>query len=196
MSEKKIVKDPYVDEAGMVECRHCYAKIDKRAKVCPYCRKKQKKSKAFGIIFLIVLILIAVVLGLYVMRLYSKHKLTERARTLPRNDFVEGCQEVTYEELMRSDDAMKGQDVTFRGEIIQVAGNDIYRLAIQKPDELFSSDAVILTISGNTGKIIENDEMIVYGTSMGMQSYQGLMGQTVTVPHIYVAYYDSIVKQD
>ena len=197
MAKNEIARDPYTaEEPGMVKCRHCYAKIDKRAKICPYCRKKQKKSKVIYIILLIILIFIALVLGAVALTLYNRHKLTDRARTLPHDEFVAGCKEVTYEDMMRSDDGMKGQDVTFRGEIIQVAGNDLYRLAVKKPDELYSSDAVLLTITGNSEKIIENDEMIVYGTSMGMESYQGLMGQTVTVPHIYVAYYVSIVKQD
>ncbi len=36
--------------------------------------------------------------------------------------------------------------------------------------------------------------MIIYGTSMGFESYTGLLGQSVTVPYIYVAYYDTIIK--
>lgn len=45
-------------------CRHCRSEIDKKAKVCPNCKKSQKRGKGciIGLIILAVLILIPVML--------------------------------------------------------------------------------------------------------------------------------------
>lgn len=181
---------PYSNrKRDMVECRHCYAQIDKRAKICPYCRKPQKKSHIVAIIFMIILLVIAAVLAVIVLKLYSRHKLMENSRTMDETEYKQYCKEVTYDDLMRDEDAMKGQDVTFTGEIIQAAGRYTYRLAIDNPDKLINADAVLLRVVSEE-KIIEGDRITVYGTSVGFTSYTGVLGNTVTVPYIYVAYYD------
>ena len=177
-----------------VKCRYCYADIDKRAKICPFCRKKQKKSKVGAVIFLIFLLIVAAVVGVIGAGTYSRYKLTEHSRTMSADEFKDQCKVVTYDELMRSEDALKGQDVTLKGTILQVVGENTYRLAIDKPGESFSADAVLIRIPSNSDRIIEDDVMIIYGTSMGFESYTGLLGQSVTVPYIYVAYYDTIIK--
>ena len=115
---------------------------------------------------------------------------------MPEDEFRESCSVVTYDQLMRDENGLKGQDVSFQGEILQDAGNNLYRLGIDDPEAFISTDAVLLTIPGNTSKLIEGDEILIYGTSLGMKSYEGLMGQTVTVPYIYVAYYDRIINID
>lgn len=39
------------------KCKYCKSEIDKKAKVCPFCRKKQKKHHFFGIAFILIIII-------------------------------------------------------------------------------------------------------------------------------------------
>lgn len=99
--------------------------------------------------------------------------------------------EIGYNDLARNPDSYKGEKIKGSGTVIQVIESDSeiqLRIAIGG-----DYDHVILVgydPSIVTSRILEDDNVTYYGTSMGTITYESTMGGDITVP---AAYLDKIV---
>lgn len=94
---------------------------------------------------------------------------------------------ITYDQLARTPDDFTGQKVKFYGKVIQVMedGSDIQiRLAVDDNYDTilygqYSSSIV-------SSRILEDDYITIYGTSVGTVSYTSTLGGTITIPGVYI----------
>lgn len=101
-------------------------------------------------------------------------------------------QQVAYEDVARNPDNYKGQKLVFSGKVLQVvegtSETDLRVATDGKYDDvvLVGYDPSILA-----GKrVLEDDNVTVYGMCVGLYSYQSTLGGKISVPGIYA---DSVV---
>ena len=94
---------------------------------------------------------------------------------------------ITYDQLARNPEDYKAEKVKFKGKVLQVIEGDDeiqIRLAVNS-----NYDTVILCGYDPdivSSRILEDDIITVYGTSIGTISYQSTMGGKITIPAMYV----------
>ena len=94
---------------------------------------------------------------------------------------------VAYNDLARNPDQYKGKSLTYSGKVIQVIEDDplvAHRIAVNN-----DYDSVIyVSYPKNmvSSRILEDDYVTIYGTSLGLLSYQSTMGGKITIPEIYL----------
>ncbi len=108
-------------------------------------------------------------------------------------DFKNSCKTLTYKELARNPDNVKGTNVKLVGEVIQVMEGSSYnsiRLNITKGSYGYYSDTIYVTYTPVSGedKILEDDIITIWGTTEGDCSYTSVMGATITLPKITAKY--------
>ena len=94
---------------------------------------------------------------------------------------------ITYDQLARTPNDFMGQKVKFTGKVIQVIeGSDSVqiRFAVDSDyDTILLGEYESSTVSS---RVLENDIITIYGTSVGTISYQSTMGGTITIPGVYI----------
>ena len=94
---------------------------------------------------------------------------------------------VEYSELARNPDSYKGKSLTYKGKVIQVIEGDTetqHRIAVNG-----NYDKVIFVGYPKNmvaSRVLEDDYVTVYGTSLGLYSYQSTMGGKITIPALYL----------
>ena len=94
---------------------------------------------------------------------------------------------ITYDNLARTPDDYKGKKVKFYGKVIQVIEDDSeiqIRLAVNDDYDtilLGGYDSSIVS-----SRVLEDDEITIYGTSIGLISYDSTMGGKITIPGVYI----------
>ncbi|MBQ3471977.1 MAG: zinc-ribbon domain-containing protein [Clostridia bacterium] len=94
---------------------------------------------------------------------------------------------VDYSELARNPDAYTGKSLTYKGKVIQVIEGDTetqHRIAVNG-----NYDKVIFVGYPKNmvaSRVLEDDYVTVYGTSLGLYSYQSTMGGKITIPALYL----------
>ena len=94
---------------------------------------------------------------------------------------------ITYSNLARNPDDYKGEKVKFKGKVLQVIEGDDsvqIRLAVKSDYDnvlLCEYDSSIVS-----SRVLEDDIITIYGTSVGTISYESTMGGQITIPAVYV----------
>lgn len=107
--------------------------------------------------------------------------------TIDEASFKASCQNIAYEELARNGDNYIGTPITFRGQIIQVMEGDgftAYRINVTQDSYGFWDDTMYVeyTVKEGESRFLEDDIVTVYGTCMGLYTYETVMGANVTIP--------------
>lgn len=109
--------------------------------------------------------------------------------------FKESCQEYTFEQMARNPDNFKGTNVKVTGEVVQAlydSDSVDLRVNITKKGNYstYYTDTVYVTYNTKAGedKILEDDIITIYGTSMGDYSYTSTLGAKITLPLISAKY--------
>lgn len=113
--------------------------------------------------------------------------------TIDEATFKASCQSIPYDELARNGDNYKYTPITFRGEIIQVMeGNGFtsYRINVTKGSYDIWEDTMYVqyTLKEGQSRFLEDDIVTVYGTCMGLYSYETVLGSNVTIPSAVAEY--------
>lgn len=184
-------------------CKYCRQQIDKRATVCPHCKRKQGSG---CLSVLGAAILIVGIGGFLLSRTPSFRKGYENAKendkvaseagNYSEEDYKKACRSITYEEIARDKEALDGEKVTFTGEVIQVM-DDFFRVNITKTDYGFTDT---IAFDFDTDKlnenILEGDVVTVWGQSKGFYTYTSVMKQEVTVPFVRAVYIQNSGKAE
>lgn len=94
---------------------------------------------------------------------------------------------ITYDQLARTPDDYEGQKIKFYGKVIQVMESDssvTIRLAVNDDYDTILYGQYSKSIVSS--RVLEDDYITVYGTSVGTISYQSTMGGTITIPGVYI----------
>lgn len=94
---------------------------------------------------------------------------------------------ITYDQLARTPEDYIGEKVKFSGKVVQVLEGDGYvniRFAVND-----DYDTVLIgeyDSSIVSSRILEDDYITVYGTSLGLYTYEATMGQEITIPSMVI----------
>ena len=118
----------------------------------------------------------------------AKAKTAEAEKQAAEAEKAKGYETgITYDQLARTPDDFKGQKVKFSGKVLQVMESDDetqIRLAVDSNYDTVLycgySPAII------SSRILDDDIITVYGTSLGLFSYTSTLGGKITLPAIYV----------
>ncbi len=94
---------------------------------------------------------------------------------------------ITYEQLARTPDNYEGEKVKFKGEVLQVLEDETsveIRLALDDyyEDILYCAYDKKIT----SYRVLEGDIITIYGTSVGLISYESTGSGVITIPAVYV----------
>ena len=93
--------------------------------------------------------------------------------------------EITYDQLARTPDDYMGKDITFAGKVLQVmedSSSKQTQLRIATSDDYDKVMLVGYDSSILKSRVLEDDEIRFYGTSIGLVTYQSTMGGNITIP--------------
>ena len=188
--------------ANMKNCKYCRSQIDSRAKICPVCKKKQ--SSALGWLLLVLAAVIILPVGLIISVAFIRgyyyafngNSISREAEKMPESDYKAACKAVSYDDIARDKDGLKGEKVTFTGKIIQ-ATSGTYRMNVTKGEYGFYSDTILFEVDEKklSKNILEDDIVTIWGESKGMYTYKAVLGNQITVPRIQVVYIENHGKE-
>lgn len=180
-------------------CKYCRSEIDKKAKICPNCQKKQGSGCGTILLFCII---VAVGISIAVVKMAESDSPTSNTSVqtevnqMSESDYKAACKTVTYEEIARPKDGLKGEKVTFTGKIVQ-ATSGRYRMDVTKGQFTYT-DTIMFDIGENilSEKILEDDIVTIWGESEGQYTYKAVLGNEITVPKIKVEYIENHGKEN
>ncbi len=124
----------------------------------------------------------------------EKAEAAEKERKKKEEENFKNQSEVlTFEQLARNPDKIKGKKVKLTGEVIQVlqgTSSVDLRINITKEDYGYYTDTIYALYIPKDGedKILEGDNITIWGTAQGDYSYTSVLGSKVTLPFINVNY--------
>lgn len=190
-------------EDTAVNCTNCGASFE--AQVAAPAEKPKKKKKK-GRVFLIILLVLVV--GFFALMLggddtpliavNENGDVVQGETVISQADFKKSCVEVAYEELARNPENYKGQNLKFKGEVIQCEqsyGTSYYARVNVTIDEYGYYDDTIyvdLEIPEGADKILEDDIVELYGVCQGSESYTSIFGEQITIPSLDALYVELV----
>ena len=183
------------------KCKYCKEEIDRKATVCPHCKKKQGAGCLNTLVGIVLVLLIG---GFLLSRCSSfqegykdakeNSKISSEASKYSEEDYKKACRAITYEEIARDKNALDGEKVTFTGEVVQVS-DKIYRVDITKTDYGYT-DTIAFDIDKDKldKNILEGDIVTVWGESKGFYTYTSILNQEITLPLIRAIYIQNAGK--
>ena len=91
----------------------------------------------------------------------------------------------TYEQLARNPDTYIGEKIKFSGKVLQVMEGSVSYLRVAMNS---SYDTVIFVTYDKdqlTYRLLDDDMVTIYGSSLGVYSYEAVSGATITIPWIH-----------
>ncbi len=190
-------------EDTAVNCTNCGASFE--AQVAAPAEKPKKKKKK-GRVFLIILLVLVV--GFFALMLggddtpliavNENGDVVQGETVISQADFKKSCVEVAYEELARNPENYKGQNLKFKGEVIQCDqsyGTSYYARVNVTVDEYGYYDDTIYVdfeIPEGADKILEDDIVELYGVCQGAESYTSIFGEQITIPSLDALYVELV----
>lgn len=124
---------------------------------------------------------------------------SSKAPELSEEEYRAQCEEVAYSDLARNPDKYAGKYVKMRGEVIQELETEKtgytqvdLRINVTEDEYGIWTDTVyaVAYLFPGEDRILEDDIITIYGMCDGSYTYTTVMGNDVTLPLVYVAYYD------
>lgn len=126
-------------------------------------------------------------------------ELTKEAYTLSAEEiearYKKNCVKIPYDDLARSPEKYKEENVKFTGYVVQVcseASSPLYYSTYRVATSGKYDDVVYIYVDnyGSGERILEDDRITFYGTYDGLYSYTTVMGAKKTIPSVKVKYVD------
>ena len=151
-------------------------------------RQASKKAKTWawvafgtGLIVYVLLILIAIL-----SNQADSSSTSPAPSTLTFSEARSQAQTIPYDELFRNNEQYKSQLFYFSGEIVQVMQQffgDGYDFRVDVSDDLLESEIIYLS-DYEGSRLLEDDKIEFVGESVGLERYQAIMGNSVTIPRL------------
>ena len=127
----------------------------------------------------------------------QKQEEQQREQQNQREQYISGCQHMSYADLARNPDKYKGQSFVFTGEIIQVIepvwGNTVsLRINVTKEEYGYYTDTIYATVDlpEDADRLLEDDIITFYGDCDGLYTYKSVLGASISVPKIDIKYFN------
>ena len=115
-----------------------------------------------------------------------------------KKDFISSCKTYDYTEIFRNAEKYIGEYATFTGEVIQVqevSGGVIMRVNVTQ-DEYGYDDTIYVEWSDTDklmdpdaqNRFLEEDIITLYGELDGTETYETILGGSVTIPKLIAHY--------
>lgn len=197
-------------------CQKCGTQNPEEATVCTNCGNafvtqapagKQKKKKKKGRKILVILLILVLVFFAFLMSggddsssltIDANGDVILNGEVITKKDFKKSCSEVKYEDLARNPDNYKGQNLVFKGEVIQCEqsyGTSYYaRVNVTLNEYDYYEDTIYVTFELPEGadKILEEDIVKLYGVCQGSETYTSIFGESITIPSLEAAYVELV----
>lgn len=111
-----------------------------------------------------------------------------------KKDYIASCKTYKYKDIARNPDKYEGKKAKFKGKVVQVLEGDYYtvlRVNVTKGKYGIYSDTVYVIYTPKSAKesrILEDDIVTLYGELAGIETYETVMGASVSIPKMYAKY--------
>ncbi len=130
--------------------------------------------------------------------LYDNGEVVITIEDYEEQEYKKQCEKISYEDLARNPDKYSYDDFTFTGEVIQVMddGYDtILRINVTSykvGDSVFYKDTIYAEVRIDKGadRILEDDIITVWGYCTGLETYESIFGQQISIPGFRIEYYE------
>ena len=128
----------------------------------------------------------------YAKNLEQIEKQSEINKELSKkNDYISKCEYKNYQDILRNPGSYKKQYIKVYGNVIQISNGWFGSVTIRLKDSSGNIWYVSYSYSDdNEARILEGDNISVYGESTGTTSYTTILGSQVTIPSIDAKYID------
>jgi hypothetical protein len=117
--------------------------------------------------------------------------LSVECTTIDPEIFKAECKSIAYDDLARNPESYKGEKVVFTGKVVQTmeqSGVGVLRVNVTKTRFGYDDTVYVLYTVDSSNRILEDDIVTLYGYSMGLYTYETVLGASVTIPEILVSY--------
>lgn len=179
-------QNPTTNQPKVKQCKYCKQTIDKKASVCPYCRKKQSSPGCLIAVlaFFFVVIIFPSIVG------YSNRNHSSSDSTLSPDAYKNMCAVYVCKDVERNPDDYTGKYMIVTGKVLQAQDN-IYRVK----DDDGGTWYIKYSSKNGESRILEDDIVKFYGECKGLKTYTALLGQEVTIPELDAEYFDLIQEE-
>lgn len=133
-----------------------------------------------------------------------QEKTTKKTETTTqsKSEFTNTCQEYSYKEIARDPNNYKGKPAKFKGQVIQVQESGktiVLRVNVTAEENEFAEggylyeDTIYVEYTkkdSNESRILEDDIITIYGTLNGLMTYESILGEEISIPHLIAEYID------
>ena len=123
----------------------------------------------------------------------SKKSEATKATEQSKDEYVNSCEAVSYNDVARDPDSFKGKLVKVEGFVVQVTEGTLNSVTLRIASSANGYEDIWLvsyTRSSDEKRILEKDKVTVYGKCTGVQSYTSVLGAKITIPAISAKYID------
>ncbi len=194
-------------------CKNCGAQLEPNTTTCTQCgaqiitepatnsEQAEKKSVATKLKELTkkrrfwIIAAVAVLVLLIIIIAASGDGTPSDLIDLPEAEYREQCQTYAYDDIARNPDQYEKKLAKLTGEVIQVLkdGNELQMRVNVTDKEFYYTDTVFVFYSIENGSnVLEGDIVTMYGELRGMQEYESILGEQISIPRVYVKYIDII----
>lgn len=198
---------PLTDGEKVVRCHACQKFILKSAAECKYCgapvmderpdekpaeteapeepRPKKKRRR----LWIPVILLLAAAIGFNVIKLRGRAE-----SAVDRKAYMSSCKSVAYTMLMRDPSRYVGQRLTFSGKVLRVLEGGTVRMYMTQFNPVGFTDSDVwyasYTLAEGETPFAKDDELLIYGECVGMESYLDSYGSYVAMPSIRIDFWE------
>lgn len=105
-------------------------------------------------------------------------------QTYSDSDYKTG---ITFDNISRNPKDYEGKLVYFTGEVVQLMeGDDENQIRLAVDGDYDKMILIGYDPEITTSRILEDDNIEIYGTSVGIFQYESVLGQTISIPAVYV----------
>lgn len=156
------------------------------------------KAKKIGIgIGIVVALFFVIVIAYGTTLIQRQEELKEQAESaqLSPDQIKQSAVTASYDDLARYNEQYVGKVVTVQGKVLQVQNlyGDTYVLRVGTGGTFNSDDVVWINYAGQ--RVLEGDEVEVWGKVTGLSDYTAVLGNEITIPEIDALILDVVKKR-
>ena len=109
---------------------------------------------------------------------------------MSREDFITLCEKLDYNDILRNPDNYNSKYATIEGQVDQIIESMFDTVSIFIKDANGNIWGCTYKYSNGESRILENDNIKIYGKCYGTQQATNLAGKQVILPYVDIKYFD------